>query len=139
MRGRKAQDRMNEQEPVSEVRLRRRSTSYDFVVTISSGNQTLEIYKGRSYQYALTAYWQAVSILRFLAASGIVQIELTKGREPFGSFRTELEDGRITTLHHAAGGCAEWTRRGWTGAEGDLAEKIISVVPGTLGLPRDPN
>jgi hypothetical protein len=128
---------MTERELVSEVRLRRRSTPYDFVVTITSGNQTLEIYTGRSYQYALSAYWQAVSILRFLAASGTVQIELTKEREPFGGFRTKLEAGRIIALHHAAGRCVEWTSRGWI--EGDIAEKIIAVIPGTLGLPRDPN
>ena len=127
---------MTEQDLISEVRLRRRSTPYDFVVTITSGNQTLEIYRGRSYQYALNAYWQAVSILRFLAASGTAQMELTKEREPFGGFRTMLEAGRLTALHHATGRCMEWTRRGWI--DGEIAEKIISVIPGTLGLPRDP-
>src|SRR5438445_12236183 len=113
---------MRKEEPVSEVRLRRRSTPYDFVVTITSGNRTLEIYKGMSYQYALRAYWQGVSTLRFLTASGTVQMHLTKDRGPFGSFRTELEGGRLTALHHALGGCAEWTRRGWFDRE--VAEKI---------------
>jgi len=95
--------------------------------------------------------------LRFLTASGTVQMHLTKDRGPFGSFRTELEGGRLTALHHALGGCAEWTRRGWFDREvaekiaemmggdvapgnigGDLAEKIMAVIPGTLGLSREP-
>jgi hypothetical protein len=128
---------MSGQEPVSEVRLRRRSTPYDFVVTITSGGRTLQIYKGRSYQYALSAYWQGVSTLRFLAASGTVQMGLTKERAAFGSFRTQLEAGRAIALHNAFGGCAEWTSRHWIG--GDIAEKIMSVIPGTLGLPREPH
>lgn len=121
---------------VDGVPLRRRSTPYDFVVRISSQNSTLEVYKGRSYQYALGAYWQGVSTLRFLRASGTVQMELTKERQPFGSFRTEVEAGRLTVLHHAFGKCAEWTSRHWI--EGHIAEKIMSVIPGTLGLPREP-
>ena len=122
---------------VDGVPMRRRSTPYDFVVTIFYQDRTLEVYKGRSYQSAIAAYWQGVSILRFLKASGTLQMSLTKDHKPFGSFRTEAEAGRVTALHHAFGKCAEWTSRHWI--EGEIAEKIMSVIPGTLGLPREPH
>ena len=121
---------------VDGLRLRRRSIPYDFLVTILCQNRALEVYKGRSYQSALGAYWQGVSTLRFLEVSGTLQIDLTKDRKPFGSFKTELAAGRITVLHHAFGNCAEWTSRHWT--DGNMPEKVMSSIPGTLGLPRNP-
>lgn len=118
----------------SVVTLRERSTPYDFRVEAICDSRSLQLYKGRSYNYALSAYWQAINVIRFLGAFAKIQIVLAKAKHPIGGFETTLESGRITTLHKPSGQCQEWTRRGWI--EGDIAEKMISIIPGTLGLPR---
>ncbi len=119
-----------------EVALRERATPYDFVVTMTSGSRAAGLYKGRAYKSALHAYWQAINTLAFLLVSGKVEIALELDRKPFGSFISEVEGGRSVVLHKPHGTCNEWVTRGWTG---NLPEKFISHIPGTLGLPRDPN
>jgi len=120
--------------PTTEVRLRRRSTPYDFEVTMICGGRSLGIYKGTSYQYAVNAYWQAVRTLQFLGSSGKIRIGLLNGKQPFGAFATEVERGRAISLHTASGKCIEWFNKGWIGE--DIAEKVIATVPGTLGPAR---
>ena len=117
--------------PTTEVHLRRRSTPYDFEVTIDGGERSLGVYKGTSYQYAVNAYWQAVNTLRFLRASGRVLMTLMTQRKLYGGFSTELDSGKVTSLHIASGQCVGWLTEPWLG--GDIYKKIIATVPGTLG------
>jgi hypothetical protein len=122
---------------VLEVPLRERATPYDFVVTMSSGGRIAGLYKGRAYKGAIRSYWQGVNTLQFLSLSGKVEIHLSLKRKPFGGFVTAMEGGQAVTVHRPDGNCKEWVTREWTGHP--VEEKVISHIPGTLGLPRDPN
>ena len=122
-------------ESVTEVPLRKRSTPYAFQVKMTHEDRSLGIYEGKSHNYARVLYWQAVQTLHFLHSSGKVLIEVTRAKNPYGGFSTEVEAGRAVSLHRATGNCIEWTRAGFT--LGNLAEKILSAIPGTLGLDRD--
>lgn len=115
----------------NEVRLRRRSTPYDFEVTIISIGRSLGIYKGTSYQSALNAYWQAVKTLHFLGSSGQLLISLGTQGNPYGGFSTELDSGKVTSLHVASGQCVGWAEENWLGE--NIHRKMIATVPGTLG------
>jgi hypothetical protein len=117
-----------------DVPLRKRSTPYEFVVRISRDGGTIELYRGKSYNFAGVAYWQAVNTIRFLHSSGKVEMAITESNEPVGSFATVLETGQVISLHEPSGRCVEWAKRRWIG--GSIAEKILSVIPGTLGMPR---
>ena len=117
--------------PTTEVPLRRRSTPYDFEVTIDCGERSLGVYKGASYQYAVHAYWQGVSTLRFLRASGRVLMSLRAQRKLYGGFSTELDSGKVTSLHIASGQCIAWLTENWL--DGETYKKLIATVPGTLG------
>jgi hypothetical protein len=117
--------------PTTEVRLRRRSTPYDFEVTLTCDGRSLGAYKGRSYQHALDAYWQAVQTLRFLGLSGRLIISLRIERSPYGGFSTEFDSGKATSLHVPSGQCVGWAAENWLGE--NIYKKIIATVPGTLG------
>jgi hypothetical protein len=119
---------------VVDVPLRKRSTPYEFVVRMSRDGETIELYNGKSHNYSRVAYWQAVSTLRFLHSSGKVEMAITESNEPVGGFATVLETGQVISLHEPSGRCIEWAKRGWIG--GSVAEKMLTVIPGTLGLPR---
>lgn len=117
--------------PTTEVHLRRRSTPYDFLVALKRDGNSLSLYSGRSYQYALAAYWQAVNTLRFLSLAGQVCMDLTENRKPYGGFLTELEaGGKGKSLHIPSGHCVEWADGSWSGD--DLARKIIATIPSML-------
>src|SRR5579864_8770761 len=105
---------------VVDVPLRKRSTSYEFVVRISRDGGIIELYSGKSHNYARVAYWQAVSTLRFLHSSAKVEMAITESNEPVGGFATVLETGEMISLHDPSGRCVEWAKRGWTG--GSIAE-----------------
>lgn len=117
--------------PTTEVRLPRRSTPYDFEVTMICGGRSLKLYKGKSYQYALGAYWQAVRTLHFLGLSGRLLIGLATDRNPYGGFSTQFESGRATSLHVPSGQCVGWAAENWS--EENIYKKVIATVPGTLG------
>jgi len=117
--------------PTTEVGLRRRSTPYDFEVTMVCDGRSLGVYKGKSYQYAVDGYWQAVRTLRFLGLSGRVLISLTTGRKPYGGFSTEFERGKAISLHVPSGECVAWASENWFGE--NIYRKFIATVPGTLG------
>jgi hypothetical protein len=117
--------------PTTEVHLRRRSTPYEFVVAIRREGDSLCLYNGRSYRYALAAYWQAVNTLRFVSSPGQVCVDLTENRKPYGGFLTERDnDGTIKSLHVPSGHCIEWADGGWSGD--NLARKLIATIPGLL-------
>ena len=117
--------------PITEVPLHRRSTPYEFVVSLIENQELLRVYHGKSHNYACGAYWQAVSTSRFLKASVTVNMEITKEEKPFGGFSTEIAAGGVTSLHKASGNCRDWITKPWLGK--DVAEKLIATVPGTLG------
>jgi hypothetical protein len=117
--------------PTTEVHLRRRSTPYDFRVIMDSNESSLGLYDGRSYKSALDAYWQGVRTLHFLHQSGRVSLNLTMDKQPYGSFNTEFNHGRATSLHVPSGRCVEWADKRWI--EGNIEEKMIATVPSTLG------
>lgn len=101
---------------------------------MSRDGKTIELYNGKSHNVARVAYWQAVRTIRFLHSSGKVEMAITESNEPVGGFVTVLETGQLISQHEPSGRCVEWAKRGWIG--GSIAEKILSVIPGTLGLPR---
>jgi hypothetical protein len=119
---------------VVDVPLRKRSTPYEFVVRMSRDGKTIELYNGKSCNYARAAYWQDVSTVRFLHTSVKVEMAITESNEPVGGFTTTLETGQVISLHEPSGRCVEWAKRRCIG--GSIAEKILSVIPGTLGTPR---
>ena len=119
---------------VIDVPLRRRSTPYEFVVKMSRDGETIELYTGKSHNHARIANRQAVTTIRFLHSSGNVEMAIAEGKIPVGGFTTVLETGEVISLHEPSGCCVEWAKQGWTG--GSIAEKLLSVIPGTLGLPR---
>ena len=119
---------------VVDVPLRKRSTPYEFVVRMSRDGETIELYNGKSHNYARVGYWQAVSTIWFLHSSGKVEMAITESKAPVGGFVTVLEPGQVISLHEPSGRSVDWAQRGWTG--GGIAEKILSVIPGTLGLGR---
>ena len=122
-------------EPITEVPLRKRSTPYEFQVKMIHEDRSLGLYDGKSHNYARVLYWQAIHTLHFLHSSGKVFIEITKAKNPYGGFSTEFVAGRAVSLHKATGNCIEWTRIRFS--LDNLAEKMLSTIPGTLGLPRD--
>lgn len=117
--------------PTTEVQLRRRSTPYGFQVVMTQDGRSLQLYDGTSYKYALSAYWQAVHTLHFLGLSGRLLISLTADGKPYGSFSTELDSGKATSLHIPFGQCVGWATEDWFGE--NIYKKIIATVPGTLG------
>ena len=116
--------------PITEVPLRRRSTPYDFRVIMNSNESSLGLYNGRSYKSALDAYWQGVRTLHFLHQSGRVSLNLSRDKQPYGSFHTEFNHGSASSLHVPSGRCVEWADERWSGE--NIEEKMIATVPGTL-------
>ena len=119
------------QNPITEVRLRRRSTPYDFRVLMMCDGRSLGLYDGTSYKYALSAYWQSIRTLHFLRLSGRLLISLTTDGNPYGEFSTEFDSGKVTSLHVPSGQCIGWAAENWLGE--NIYKKIIATVPGTLG------
>ena len=103
---------------------------------VRKGGRSLVVYDGRSYQYALTAYWQAVNTAQFLSESVEIVMKITRSRQAIGGFETHMEAGKVNVIHEPSGRCIEWAARGFTG--GPIEEKLLTVIPGTLGLPRRP-
>lgn len=122
---------------VSEVHLRKRPTPYDFVVELTSGSATTRLYDGTSARYAKSSYWQAVSVGVFLKVDGAVRVVVTRSRTPYGAFETEVEAGRVRSLHIPSGKCVEWTTGSWEGEH--LAEKLIATIPGMPGPVQSPH
>jgi hypothetical protein len=119
--------------PTTDVPLRRRSSPYEFVVSLKHDGYSLCLYSGRSYQYALSAYWQAVKTCRFVGLPGQVLMELTENRTPYGGFLTELETGgKAKSLHMPSGRCSEWADAGWSPGD-NLVRTLIATIPGMLG------
>jgi hypothetical protein len=116
---------------VTEVPLRKRSTPYEFGVTMLHQGRTLTVYKGASANSAGTAYWQAVKTLTFLHADGKVELAVTLSRKPYGSFVTEVEPGGVKSLHVPAGECVKWMSGSWSGNH--LYEKMLATIPGMPG------
>jgi hypothetical protein len=122
---------MDNQNPTTEVHLRRHATPYGFQVAMDSNARSLGLYDGKSYQHAVSAYWQAVRTLHFLHQSGRVSLNLKRDNQPYGSFKTEFDHGSASSLHKPSGRCVEWTAKRWS--QENIAEKMIAAVPGTLG------
>lgn len=117
---------------VREIPLRKRSTRYDFAVTMTRGSEHLRLYKGTSHNYATASYWQGVRVAAFLGLGhGAVNLEVILYGEHHGRFATELVGGKVTSLHVPSGECVAWTRGDWTGEH--LAEKLLATIPGMPG------
>jgi hypothetical protein len=117
--------------PVRDVPLRKRSTPYDFAVVMIRGPETLRLFDGTSAGYAKTSYWQAVRSAAFLGLSGTIKMSVTVARKPYGSFATDLAEGKVKSLHIPSGECAGWTVGLWSGEH--LAEKKLATIPGLPG------
>ena len=117
-----------------DVPLRKRSTPYEFVVTLTRELSSVRLYRGKSHNYARASYWQAVASVIFLGSSGNVSMAITESGVSVGGFKTELDAGTTILLHSPSGLCVEWTGRSFVG--GPLAEKMLTIVPGTLGIAR---
>jgi aconitase A len=115
----------------TEDRLRKRSTPYDFIVTIASDSGNRTLYKGRSANYAKASYWQAIKLVTFIGFSGNVNMAITKSKEPYGAFATELREKKVKSLHVPSGDCIEWMEGSWSGEH--LAEKLLATIPGMAG------
>ena len=116
------------------VPLRKRSTPYDFVVTLTREPSSIRLYGGKSHNYARASYWQAIASAVFLGVSCDVSIAITESRVSVGGFKTKLDAGKMNQLHIPSGRCVEWAGRSFVG--GPLAEKMLTIVPGTLGIAR---
>lgn len=116
--------------PVSEVQLRQRSTPYDFAVWLSSQTGRSNLYRGSSWRFAHSAYWQAVNLVRHLSHSAVIQVDLTEDGDPYGGFVTEIENGGDKSVHIPHGECLKWAFRSWTLL--NTAEKILATIPGKL-------
>jgi hypothetical protein len=114
--------------PVTEVPLRKRSTPYTFNVVISHQGRTLQVYSGASANLAGTAYWQAISTLKFVQLNGKVELLVMLSRKAYGSFTTELG---TKNLHVPAGECVKWMSGSWSGDH--LYEKMLATIPGMPG------
>ena len=117
--------------PVTEVPLRKRSTPYNFAVTIAHQGRPLTVYSGASANAVRTAYWQAVNTLRFLGTDGKIELVVMLSRQPYGSFVTEIESGAAKSLHAPTGDCVNWTSGSWSGDH--LYEKMLATIPGMIG------
>jgi len=122
---------------IAHVALRKRATPYAYDVIVTSEERRAKLFDGKAYRDAVGCYWQAVEMLRFLKASGEVNLRLTENRNPFGGFTTKVEAGSLVVHHKPNGQCREWVTRGWIGHP--IEEKVISTIPNTLGTPRDPD
>lgn len=101
------------------------------MVTMTRGSEHQRLYKGASYNYAKTSYWQGIKVAAFLGLHGAVNLEVILYGEHYGSFDTDLVDGKVTSLHAPSGKCVAWTRGDWTGEH--LAEKLLATIPGVPG------
>ena len=59
---------------------------------------------------------------------------ITESGVSVGGFKTKLDAGKMNLLHIPSGRCVEWAGRSFVG--GPLAEKMLTIVPGTLGIAR---
>lgn len=124
------------EDPVTDVPLHQRSSPYDFSVDVFIDSGSLRVYGGKhgnaSYKNALSAYWQAVNMLRFAHVAGTVRMELTVGRNPYGGFTTEVapihQPGREPVLHIPDGECLNWAYRRTLG----IVELMIATTPNML-------
>jgi hypothetical protein len=117
--------------PVTEVPLRKRSTPYDFTVTVSRGSERRRLYKGTSANYAKASYWQAIQMATFLGLHGSIHMSVFRDKQSYGVFTTEHEGGKVKLLHVPSGKCIEWTTGSWSGDH--LAEKLLATIPGVPG------
>lgn len=122
--------RQEKPNPVSEVQLRQRSTPYAFAVLLATPVGRKTLYRGSSWKFAHSAYWQGVNLVRHLSQSATIQIDLTEDGEPYGSFVTEIENGENKSVHVPRGECLKWAYRQWTLL--NTAEKILATIPGML-------
>jgi hypothetical protein len=81
---------------------------FNFIVTLIWNGRTVKLYKGKSTKQAVWSYWQAVFTMRFLGLSARVENNIHVRKEPFGGYRTDLDDGRETAMHIPYGRCADW-------------------------------
>jgi hypothetical protein len=117
--------------PVTEVPLRKRSTPYEFAVTVTHQGRTLAVYSRTSPNYARMAYWQAVHTLAFIPAEGKVELAVTLDKKPYGSFTTEMATSGVRTLHIPSGECTKWMSGSWLGDH--IYEKMLATIPGIPG------
>jgi hypothetical protein len=118
--------------PVTEVHLRKHSTPYAFIVTLTTEAGQQRLYKGESWRSAHDAYWQAVRVTRHFTQTAIVRNDLKENGEAFGGFVTEIKNGNVDSdCHHIPHGeCLKWAYRKWT--LGNTPEKILCMIPGML-------
>jgi hypothetical protein len=117
--------------PARDVRLRKRSTRYDFAVTVTRGSEHRRLYEGSSRRYVQASYWQGVKVAAFLGMEGIVELDVLLFGDRYGRFATELAGGKVTSLHIPSGNCTAWTRGDWIGDH--LAEQLLATIPGMPG------
>jgi hypothetical protein len=116
---------------VTEVPLRKRSTPYDFAVIMARGPEERRLYKGSSARYAKNSYWQGVQVATFLGLRGSVRLTVILGDEHYGDFTTEIDGGKVSSMHVPSGKCAEWTVDSRAGVH--LAEWLLATMPGVPG------
>lgn len=122
---------------VSEVALRERPLPYDFSVIMTRASESLWLYEGTSAKYAKAAYWQAVRSAVFLGLHGDVRMTLKRDGESYGGFSTQVERGKVISLHIPSGKCMEWADKSW--ADAGLAEMLLATIPGMPGPIPQPN
>ena len=117
--------------PVTEVPLRKRSTRYEFAVTVTHEGRTLTAYGGASPNYSRAAYWQAVHTFAFIRAEGKIELAVTLAKKPYGSFTTDLVTSGVKSLHIPSGECTKWMSGSWSGDH--IYEKMLATIPGMPG------
>lgn len=115
------------------VPLRRRSSPYTFDLAIELPERSQKLYQGRSYKYALFAYWNAIKVVGLLRATATIRLVVGQDRQDKGGFFTDIQAGIAQNegFHAAYGDCREWRNQNWDAQH--LVEKLISTVPGTPG------
>ena len=114
--------------PISEVHLHQRSSPYDFMVTMTFNDRSLELYSGTSYKNSLAAYWQAVKTLSFARLRGNVRMALTVERQLYGGFITQIDPDSEARLHVPDGECLDWAYKRTL----SNVELMIGTIPGML-------
>ena len=119
---------------ISYVPVRKRSSPYNFTVVMELAERSDPLYDGRSFKYAMAVYWNSAWVVGLTRGTATVRLVVKEKRRDMGGFLTRITAGTVKKedLHAAYGDCQHWGNLPWS--ERHLVEKLVSTIPGTLGI-----
>jgi hypothetical protein len=92
-----------ENNPVSEVPLRRRRSPWNYRVCLEAMSGIEELYQGQSGTNAKIVYGSCILTTRFLAGTATIRIAAMDGKREIGGWITKVDKGHTVVNHERYG------------------------------------